>query len=75
MAQAIISSSSVIPDAEPNEARSIRLWVRPCFEMSCNIAIVRTITLRLNLQRRFARNQWYQLLLRIFRIHLHNGQV
>src|SRR3979411_640326 len=73
MAQAIINSSSVIPASEENGLRWIRLPIRPWCEVSRKIA--RTIRLRLGLYRRLAGDQRYQLLLRIFRVHLHDRQV
>src|SRR5712664_491700 len=73
MAHAMINSSSVIPASAENVRRWVGLPIRPRFEVSRNIA--RTIRLRLDLQRRLAGDQRYQLLLRIFRVHLHDRQV
>src|SRR6266513_1216590 len=73
MAQAMINSSSVIPASEKDGLRWTLLRLRPRYEVLGSI--VRTIRLLLDLQRRLSRYQRYQLLLRIFRIHLHDRQV
>jgi len=73
MAQAIINSSSVIPVSEENGLRWIPLRSAREYEVSRQHR--RTIRLRLDLQRRLAGYQRYQLLLRIFRIHLNDRQV
>jgi len=73
MAQAMINSNSVIPASAENRRRWTRLPIRPRFEVSRNIA--RPIRLRLDLYRRLAGDQRDQVLLRIFRIHLHDRQV
>src|SRR5713101_6770914 len=73
MAQAMINSSNVIPASEENGLLAILPPIRPWYEVSRNIA--RTIPLRLDLQRGLAGDQRDQLLLRIFRIHLHDRQV
>src|SRR5712664_3192543 len=73
MAHAMINSSSVIPASKEIRARRIRLPIPSRFEVSRNIA--RTIRLWLDLHCRFAGHQRYQVLLRIFRIHLYDRQV
>src|SRR5258708_35096321 len=74
MAQAMINSSSVMPaSAEHGGFPMGCLGIRPWYEALRNIA--RTILLLLDLQRRLAADQRYRPLLRILRIHLHDGQV
>ena len=70
MAQAMINSSSVIPASEKDGFRWTLLRLRPRYEIVGNI--VRITRLLLDLQRRLSCYQRYQLLLRVFRIHLHD---